>query len=68
VSKNEAVSCEVQTHFGGFLHASFIKKVVGVFSRFLRPIMRLLAVEVRRILEVLHIQGLQKNLWAHFVD
>jgi len=37
-----------------------MKKVVGTFSQFLRPIMKLFAVEFRRILEVLRIQGLQK--------
>jgi len=60
VSKNEAVCRNFQTHFGGFLRANFMKKVVGTFSQFLRPIMKLFAVEFRRILEVLRIQGLQK--------
>jgi len=29
VSKNEAVSCEVQTHFGSFHLAKFIRKSFG---------------------------------------
>ena len=34
VSKNEAVCCEVQTHFGSFRLSSFIKIALGAFSRF----------------------------------
>jgi len=45
VSKNEAVCHEVQTHFGSFLCASFMKVAMGAFSRFMRPIMKLFAVE-----------------------
>jgi len=30
--------------------------------------MKLLAIELRRILEVLRLQSLQKNFWAHFLD
>ena len=44
-SKNEAVCCEVQTHFGSFRLSSFIKNVLGAFSRFMRPKMKLFAVE-----------------------
>jgi len=65
VSKKEAVCREVQTHFGSFRLASFIKKVLGAFSRFMRPKMKLLAVEFRRILEGL---CLQKKFWAQFHD
>ena len=88
-SKNEAVCREVQTHFGSFLRASFmkriwahfldfcvqkwsclflssdafwtfspdevLKKVLGAFSRFMRPKTKLFAVKFRCILEVLHI-------------
>ena len=68
VSKNEAFCREAQTHFGSFLRASFVKKIMGAFSQFLHPIMKLFAVEFRRILEVLRIRGLRKNLWAHFRD
>jgi len=57
--QNEAVSCEVQTHFGSFHLARFIRKVPGALSRFLRPIMKLFAAKFRRILEVLYLQGLQ---------
>jgi len=67
-SKNEAVCCEVQTHFGSFRLARFVKKVLGAFSRFLRPKTKLFAVKFRRILEVLHPQGLQRKFWANFHD
>jgi len=33
-----------------------------------RPKMKLFAVQFRRILEVLCLQGLQKKFWAHFHD
>jgi len=62
VSKNGAVCRKVKTHFGSFLHASFMKKFTGKFSRFLRPIMKLFVVEFRRILEVLRVQGLHKKI------
>jgi len=68
VSKNEAVCCEVQTHFGGFRLSSLIKTVVGAFSRFMRPKTKLFAMKFRRILEVLCLQDLQKKLWAQFHD
>jgi len=52
-SKNEAVCREIQTDFGRFLRASFIKKIwAPAFSRFLRPKTELFAVTLRRILEV----------------
>jgi len=56
-SKNEAVCCEVQTQFGSFRLASFVKKVLAAFSWFVH-----LAVKFRRILEVLALQGLWKDL------
>jgi len=62
VSKNEAVCCLVQTHFGSFRLASLIIKVVGAFSRFLRPKTKLFVVKFRRILEILCLQGLQKKV------
>ena len=34
VSKNEAVCCEVQTHFGSSRFVRFTEKVLGAFSRF----------------------------------
>ena len=68
VSINEAVSCEVQTHFGSFRLSSFIKKVAGAFSRFLRPKMKLFAVKFRRILELLCLWVLQRKLLAQFHD
>jgi len=67
-SKNEAVCCEVQTHFGSFRLSSFIKKVLGAFSRFMRPKTKQFAVKFRRILDVLCLQVLQKKLWAQFHD
>jgi len=38
------------------------KKVLGAFSRFLRPKTKLFAVKFRRILEVICLQGLQKKV------
>ena len=35
VSKNEVVSCKVQTNSGSFHLARFIKNVLGAFSRFM---------------------------------
>ena len=66
VSKNEVVSCEVQTHFGGFHLARFTTKVLGAISRFLRPQTKLFAVKFRRIFKDLRLQGSQNKLWAHF--
>ena len=40
-SKNEAVCLGVQTHFGSSLPASFAEKVLGAYSRFLRPKIKL---------------------------
>ena len=37
MSKNEDVCCEVQTHFLNSSLVRFIKKVLGAFSRFMRP-------------------------------
>jgi len=67
-SKNEAVCLRVQTHFRSSLLASFAEKVLGAYSRFMRRKTKLFAVKFRRILEVLRIQGLQKDFWAHFHD
>jgi len=67
-SKNEAVCCEVQTHFGSSLPASFTENVLGVISRFLRPKTELFEVKFRRILEAFHLKFLQKKLWAQFLD
>ena len=44
------------------------KKVLGAFSRFMRPKMKLFAVTLRRILEVFVLQGLWRRFWAHFHD
>jgi len=62
VSENEAVCNEVQTHFGSSLLASFAEKVLGEYSRFMRPKTKLFAVEFRCILEVLCLQGLHKKI------
>ena len=32
VSKNEAVGCEVETHFGSYLLAKYTEKILGTFS------------------------------------
>jgi len=58
VSKNEAVSCEVQTHFGSFHLAKFIKKVLGALPLFMCPKTELFAAKLRRILEVFSVQAL----------
>ena len=68
VSKNEAVCCDVQTDFGSFLPASFAENVLGTISRFVRPKTKLFAAKFRDILEVLHLQDLQKNFRVHFHD
>ena len=47
-------------------YASFAEKLLGAFSRFLRPETKLFAVTFRRILKVLRIQGLQKDFRVHF--
>jgi len=76
-SQNEAVCCEVQTYFGSFLRASFrkklwahfgsfrimrfMKKVLGAFSWFLHPKMKLFVVKFRRIVEVTSVQALWKS-------
>jgi len=57
-SKNEAVCCEIQTHFGSSLPASFIEKVLGTIPLFVCPKMKLFAVKFRCILEVLCLQVL----------
>ena len=66
-SKNEPVGHLVQTHFGSSLPASFAEEVLGAFSRFMCPKMKLFAVKFRRILEVFCLQVLQKFL-AHYHD
>jgi len=55
-------------HLGRFLHASFTKNVVGAFFQFFGPKTKRFAVKSRRILEVFVLQGLQKKVWAHFLD
>jgi len=56
--QNEAVCCEVQTHFRSFRFARYVKEVLGVFSRFLRPKMKLFPAKFRRILEVFTLRGI----------
>ena len=67
-SKNEAVCCEVQTHFGSSLPASFTEKVLGAIPRFVHPKTKLFAVKFWRILEVLFLQVLKTKFWAQFHD
>ena len=57
-SKNEANCCEVQTHFGSSLPASFAENVLGAIPRFVRPKTKLFEVKFRRILEVLRLKVL----------
>jgi len=68
VLKNEAVCCEVQTHFRSFRLASFVKRVLGAFLRFMHPKTKLFAVKFRRIFEVLALRGLWKIFRAHYHD
>jgi len=49
--KNNAVCCEVQTHFGSFRLASFGKKLLGAILQFMHPKTKLFAVKFRHILE-----------------
>ena len=65
-SKNEAVCCEIQTHFGSSPLASFTEKVLGTISLFVRPKMKWFAVKFRRILEVLCLRVFHKKFWAQF--
>jgi len=67
-SKNEAVCCEVQMHFGSFRFSRVMKKILGAFSRFVRLETKLFAVKFRRISKVLRLQDLQKKFWAQFHD
>jgi len=60
VSKNEVVSCDVQTHFVSFHLSRFMKKVLGALSRILRPKTKLFALEFRSILEILRLQFCRK--------
>ena len=66
-SRNEAVFCEVQTHFESTLPASFTEKLLGTIPRFLRPKTKLFAVKFMRILVGLCLQVLQKTCWAQFL-
>jgi len=56
-SKNKAVCCEIQTHFGSSLPASFAEKVVGAIPQFLHPKTMLFAVKCRRSLKVFAFQA-----------
>ena len=67
-SKNEANCCEIQTHFGNSLAASFTKKVLGPISRFIRPKTKLSAVKFGCLLEVFAMRVLWKTFWVHFLD
>ena len=65
-SQKQNCLVEVQMYFGNLRLVSFIKKIFGAISRFVRPKTKVLAVKFRRILQVLHLQGLQKLFWMHF--
>jgi len=65
-SKNEGICCEVQTHFGSSLPASFTEKVLGAISRIVRPKTKQFAVKFRRILEVLCLARFVKKVLDAF--
>jgi len=66
--KNEAVCREVHTHFASSLPARFTEKLLGAFSRFMRPKTKRFAVEFRRILKVFALWGLWRKFLAHYHD
>jgi len=69
VSKNEAVCYEVQMRCDSTtVLARFARKILGAFSRFMHPKTWLFAVKLRSILEVIRLQGLQKEFWVHFYN
>ena len=53
--------------FCKFSPCKLYEESYGRIFTILRPIMKLFAVALRRILEVLRIQGWQKNVWVHFL-
>ena len=67
-SKNEGISCEVQTHFGSSLPASLTEKSFGRNSRCVHPKTKPFVIKFRHILEVLCLQVLKKKFWAQFHD
>ena len=64
--KTELFAIKVETHFGSFCFARFMKKVLGAFSRFMCPKMKLFPAKFRHILEVYTLRGLYKKFWAHY--
>ena len=54
--------------FGKFSACNVFKRNLGTFSWFMRSKVKLFAVKLRHILEVLRLQGLQKSFWAQFHD
>jgi len=66
VSKNEAVCCEIEMHFGCSLPASFTETVLGTISQFVHPKTKLFEAKIRRILKVLRLQFLQKSSGHNF--
>ena len=60
-----AVSCDVPTDFT-FSPCKLYEKFIDAISRLMRPKMKQFAVKCRRILEVLRIQGLQKEMKQTF--
>ena len=55
-SKNEAVCCKVQTHFGSSLPPRFTEKFLDKFSRFMCSKTKLFAVKFRPILQPFRLQ------------
>jgi len=54
--------------FQKFSPCEVYKKVLSALSRLLLPKTKLFALKIRRILDVLSLQVLQKRFWAHYND
>ena len=65
--KNEAVCCEVQTHFGTYAFQALWKSSGCIFPSYASK-MKLFTVRFRRILEVFASQVSWKKLWVHFAE
>ena len=66
-SKNEVVCCEILAHFGSSRFARFMKRI-RVCCHDLCVQKWNFAMTFRCILEVFHLQGLQKTFWTNFPD
>ena len=68
VSKNEAVSREIQTHVRSFRPANFAEKVLGAIFDLWVQKQSCFPLKFRSILEVFGPQVLQKKVWVQFHD